>query len=112
MKTNFILAALLLQTGCSTLNDSLKLGASMGTLAGAGATYAAQSGSGNSPSFENVALGAGIGLGVGLLTSYVTHRQVEEDRASYQFQQTEMTFGDLPPSPFVVPKMTPKKGGR
>ncbi len=36
------------------------LGTSIGTLAGAGATYAAQSGSGIPTSFENVALGAGI----------------------------------------------------
>jgi hypothetical protein len=84
----------------------------MGALSGAAATYAAHASTGAEPSFENVALGAGIGLGVGLLTSYITHRQVEDDRQSYLSQQTEMHFGDLPPSPFITPKMTPKKGGR
>ncbi len=111
MRSKLILYAFLLNTAaCSTLNDSLKLGAGVGAASGAAATYSAYSSNGSSPSFENVAIGAGIGMGLGLLTSYIVHKQVEEDRQSNQFQQTEMHFGDLPPSPFIMPK--PKKGGR
>ena len=105
-----LIGTMLLLTSCATLTDSLKLGAGLGAAAGAAATYAAQSSSGQSPPFQNVAVGAGIGLGLGLLTSYVVHRSVESVRQSYQSDQTEMHFGDLPPSPFIMPKITNKKG--
>jgi hypothetical protein len=112
MKRNFLLTVLLLiTTSCTTMNESLKLGATLGALSGAGATYAAQSESGRGSSGENVALGAGIGMAVGLVTSYIVHKQVEEDRQDTLLQQTEIHFGDLPPSPFIMPKFNPKKGG-
>lgn len=96
---------------CTTLNQSLELGATTGAITGAAATYLAQTSSHTAASSENVALGASIGLGVGLLTSYLIHNQVERDRKDVN-QQTEMQFGDLPPSPFIFPKPTIKKGGR
>lgn len=99
-------------TGCSTLNGSLQMGASMGAATGAAATYAGYSAGGKSPSFGTVAVGAGIGTALGLITSYLVHRKVEEDRASCESSQTEMRFGDLPPSPFIVPKTLPKGGRR
>jgi len=109
----FILMSLIAGLGgCATMHESLQLGASMGAITGGAATYAGHSGSGKSASFGDVALGAGIGLGVGLLTSYITHQQVEERRQSLYSEQTEMHFGDLPPSPFIVPKAAPKKGAR
>lgn len=95
---------------CSTMNESLQLGAGMGALSGAAATYAAESSTGNRPSTDNIATGAAIGIGLGLITSYFAHRSVEDQRKSQLSDQTEMYFGDLPPSPFIVPKM--KKGGR
>lgn len=108
-----VLSTLLLTiTACSTMNDSLKLGAALGAVTGAAATYSAQSATGGPVSGENIALGAGIGLGIGLLTSYVVHRQVESDRQSTDSQYTEMHFGDLPPSPFIMPRVNNKKGGR
>lgn len=98
---------------CATLDDSMMLGAGMGAVAGGASTYVAQStASGSSPSFGSIALGAGIGTVVGLATSYLTHKQVEEKRQSCLAEQTELHFGDLPPSPFVFPKAAPKKGGR
>ena len=102
--------SLLLTCSCSTLSDSLKLGAGLGAMTGAAATYTAHSTSGQQPAFGDVALGAGIGMGIGLLTSYVVHRQVESDRSSAQNDGTQMFFGDLPPSPFIVPQ--PKKGSK
>lgn len=111
MKRYWPLPLAVLLSSCATLNDSLELGAGMGGLIGGGVTYAGFSAGGKSPSLGMVAIGAGIGTGLGLLTSYLTHRQVESERLSFQSDQTEMHFGDLPPSPFVVPKMLPKKGG-
>lgn len=112
MKKQFLLLAMLSLAACTTLNDSIQLGAGMGALAGAAATYSAESANGKTPPFENVALGAGIGLGVGAITSYFIHKKVEDQRQAWMSDQTEMHFGDLPPSPFIVPKMNSKKGGR
>lgn len=105
-----ITLSLLLTCSCSTLSDSLKLGAGLGAMTGAAATYTAHSTSGQQPAFGDVALGAGIGMGVGLLTSYIVHKQVESDRSSAQADGTQMFFGDLPPSPFIVPQS--KKGAK
>jgi hypothetical protein len=99
-----IFAFLLITTSCSTMNESLQLGAGMGAATGAAATYTAHATTGQSPSLENVALGAGVGLGIGLLTSYLTHKKVEEGREDIRANRTEMHFGDLPPSPFMIPK--------
>ncbi len=103
--------SLLATCSCSTLSDSLKLGAGMGALTGAAAAYGAHASSGQQPAFGDVALGAGIGMGVGLLTSYIVHRQVESDRSTNQADSTQMFFGDLPPSPFIVPQNS-KKGAK
>ena len=103
-----LVTLLLVSTSCATMNESLQLGAGMGVATGAAATYSAHASTGASPAAKDVALGAGIGLGIGLLTSYITHKQVEKDREDFLGGQTEMHFGDLPPSPFVIPKI--KKG--
>jgi hypothetical protein len=97
---------------CASLNESLSLGGSLGATAGGLATYTAQATSGGSVSAENVLLGAGIGMAAGLVTSYFTHKQVEERRASCMADQIDMHFGDLPPSPFIFKKTLPKQGGR
>lgn len=100
----------MLTSGCSTLDQSFRLGAATGALAGAAATYAAGRATGGEPKFEDVGIGASIGLGIGLLTSYFVHQSVVEDRES-AMRQTEIYFGDLPPSPFVIPGAN-KRGGR
>ena len=98
---------------CATLNESMTLGVGMGSVAGGAATYVAQSTAPDkSASLGNIALGAGIGAAVGAITSYFTHKSVEGKRAACMADQTEMHFGDLPPSPFVFPKTLPKKGNR
>lgn len=98
-----------LTPACSTMNDSLQLGASLGGAAGAAATFGGYSAGGKSPSFSTVAIGAGIGTAIGLLTSYLVHKQVAADRTACDSQQIEIRYGDLPPSPFIVPT---KKGNR
>lgn len=97
--------------GCSTMNESLELGATMGFASGALATYGAHSSIGSKASLENVATNAGIGLGIGLLAAYLTHNSVQEERERDSADQVDLHFGDLPPSPFVIPKVS-KKGGK
>ena len=108
----FILGMCLLNASCATMNDSLQLGGGLGGAAGAAATYVGYRAGGNTPSLETVAIGAGIGSIAGLITSYFTHKKLESDRKENEVQNFEVHFGDLPPSPFVVPKTTSKKGGR
>lgn len=111
MKKRFlILAVIPALSACSTLGESMQLGASMGAVGGAAALYSSQRSVGQEPTLESVGSGALIGLGVGLITSYITHKSTEENR-QYTSNQPEMYFGDIPPSPFVLPK-TPKKGGK
>lgn len=106
-----VLAASL--SSCATLNDSMTLGAGIGTVAGGAATFVGQvTSEGHSTSYGKVMLGAGLGMAAGLITSYFTHKSVEDKRAACMADQTEMHFGDLPPSPFIFPKTLPKKGGR
>ena len=110
-RNTFLLSALLLSTtACSTLNESMQLGATLGAVSGAAATYSANRSVDKTPSFEEVGNGALIGLGVGLLTSYLVHGKVEEDRLGGD-GKAEMYFGDLPPSPFVF-QNSRNKGGK
>ncbi len=99
-------------SSCATLNESMTLGAGMGAVAGGLATYVANAASGGPAPTRNLLLGAGIGTAVGLVTSYFTHREVEDSRAACVADQIDMKFGDPPPPPFVFPKKAPKKGGR
>lgn len=112
MKYFYLIAILNLLTSCATMDESLKLGGSLGALSGAAATYAAYSSTGKNPSFDTVTTGAGAGLLLGLIASYYTHKKVEENRLGFEENQFEMHFGDLPPSPFVVPSINSKKGVR
>ena len=108
---SIFLSTLLLLTSCTTLNESLKLGAATGALAGATATYAAESTGRGKPTIQNIGMGGVLGLGIGLITSYFVHKQVVEDRDK-DTRQTEIYFGDLPPSPFILPKSNSPKGVR
>lgn len=111
MRAIYCLAFIMLTNGCSTLDQSFRLGAATGALAGAAATYGAESAAGRQPTLESIGVGASIGLSLGLITSYFVHQSVVEDRES-SAKQTEIYFGDLPPSPFVIPNSNKKRGGR
>ena len=109
-----LLTLILFENGCSTLDQSIELGASLGSLTGGATTFAGYSAGGNSPDLGTVAIGAGVGAILGIATSYFTHQSVAQDRKACEADQIEMHFGDLPPSPFVIPKNenTKKKGPR
>ena len=112
MKSMFFLSPIVaLCVSCTTLDQSFRLGSATGALTGAAATYAAGSTSGQQPTLEEVGIGASIGIGLGLITSYFVHQSVVSDREEFS-KQTEIYFGDLPPSPFVIPDPIKKKGGR
>jgi hypothetical protein len=113
MKMSILVLMPVLACSCATLNESMTLGAGLGALVGGASTYAAKATSGGAEvSAGDVALGAGIGILGGLLTSYFTHKSVEDTRAACMADQTEMQFGDLPPTPFIFPKTLPTKAGR
>lgn len=80
MKRIFLIGPIVvLTTSCTTLDQSFRLGAATGALTGAAATYAAHSTNGRNPSIEEVGLGATIGLGIGLITSYFVHQKVVDN---------------------------------
>ena len=99
-------------SSCATMEESLKLGGTIGAATGAVATYAGHAAAGKSPTLEAAAIGTGIGTVLGLATAYLTHKKLAEDRKNTETQDFEMYFGDLPPSPFIFPKTLPKKGTR
>lgn len=112
MKRIILMSSMMaLSVSCSTLDQSFKLGAATGAIAGTAATYAGHGASGKPPTLEEVGIGASIGLGIGLIASYFIHQEVAKDREELT-KQTEIYFGDLPPSPFVIPQTPFKKGGR
>ena len=62
-----ISTTLLSTTACSTLNDSIKLGTTMGAITGAAAVHAGHNSAGENPSSKDVTNGALIGLALGAL---------------------------------------------
>ncbi|MCM0606587.1 MAG: hypothetical protein KA715_10895 [Xanthomonadaceae bacterium] len=109
---HFAVVTVLALSSCATMNESLELGAGMGAATGIAAVYSGRIGSEQQPSFQDVAISAGIGSAFGLLTSYLVHGSVEESRQSQLADQIDMNFGDLPPSPFIIPRNKSKKGMR
>lgn len=104
------LIALVSLSACSSLKESLQLGAGMGAVTGAAAIYSAQEASGRSASAQQVATGAAVGLGVGLLTSYLLDKSLSSELRPYSEKESpQMHFGDLPPSPFIMPLKSVKR---
>ena len=92
---------MLLGGGCASRSRSLTLGGAGGLALGAYTGSAVYSGPQNQIKNRNTFMGAGIGLGVGLLVSYLLHDHVDERVTSEQYNQDErLRFGDLPPNPF------------
>ena len=88
-------------SGCATRTRSLILGGVGGVAIGGYTGSAVYSGPEKQIQTRNTLLGAGIGLGVGLLTSYLIHDHVEERMSFQRYEQDErLRFGDLPPNPF------------
>ena len=88
-------------SGCATRTRSLILGGAGGVAIGGYTGSAIYSGPNRQIQTRNTLLGAGIGLGVGLLTSYLLHVQVEDRLSGQRYEEDErLRFGDLPPNPF------------
>jgi hypothetical protein len=102
--------AVLTLSGCSTLSESFQLGGALGAGTGITSSLMIAGSSGQSANAGDVAMAAGIGAGIGLLTSFIVHKSVESNRQETKETQTELYFGDLPPSPFIFPSS--KKGGK
>ena len=109
MKLKIILTAFLLLSSCSTLNDSMILGATIGLVTSIGATSAANNKTGHNVSDKELSSAAGIGVALGLITSYLIHKDVAEKRND-SYLLPEIYFGDLPPSPFIMTPSRNKKG--
>ena len=88
-------------SGCASRTRSLILGGAGGVAVGAYTGSAVYSGPKNQIQNRNTIMGAGIGLGVGLLTAYLLHDYVEDRLKTQRSEQDErLHFGDLPPNPF------------
>lgn len=95
---------------CASMNESLQFGAGMGAMTGAAAAYTAHKSLGKDPKLEDVAIGAGVGMGIGLITSYLLHKSLADEPRPYSENETpQMHFGDLPPSPFIMPPIAPRR---
>lgn len=112
MKLKIIFPTFLLITSCTTLNDSMMLGATVGALTSVAAISDASNKTGQNVSNDELASGAGIGIALGLITSYLIHKDVIEKRGDVYQNLPEIHFGDLPPSPFIMSPAIKKKGGK
>ncbi len=112
MKLKIIFPTFLLITSCTTLNDSMMLGATIGALTSVGAMSAANNKVGQNATSDELASGAGLGIALGLISSYLIHKDVSEKRGDMYQNLPEIHFGDLPPSPFIMTPMMKKKGGK
>lgn len=92
---------MLMTSGCATHSRSLTLGGASGVAIGVGTGATAYPGYRGKGQTRNALIGAGIGLGVGLISSYLLHGHVEKRLEAQRYQQDErLRFGDLPPNPF------------
>lgn len=113
MFRNIVFSTCLLSlTACSTLNESMQLGAGIGPLTGIAVVSAAGDMAGKNPTDDQKLTAASAGIALGLLTSYLIHKNIEEKRDDLLQMGPELHFGDLPPSPFIMTPMKKKKGGR
>lgn len=103
---------LLSLAACSTLNESMQLGAGVGVLTGITAGSAAGDMAGKNPTDDQKLTAASAGLAIGLLTSFLIHKNIEEKRDDLLQMGPELHFGDLPPSPFIMTPIKKKKGDR
>lgn len=92
---------MLLSSACASRSRSLALGGSSGFVIGATSGSIVAHGDNVNRQISNTLIGAGIGLGVGLLSSYLLHNYVEERIENLTYEEDErIRFGDLPPNPF------------
>jgi len=109
MKKIILFSTFPLLTACATLNDSMLLGAGIGTITAGIATSTASQSIGKTATADEMTTNASIGMAIGLISAFLIHENTRELRRDSYYQMPEIYFGDLPPSPFI---MTPseKKG--
>lgn len=90
----------------------MQLGTGVGALTGLAAVSAAGEMAGKNPSDDQKLSSASAGIALGLLTSYLLHKNIEEKREDFLQSGPEIHFGDLPPSPFIMTPIRKKKGGK
>lgn len=112
MKLKIILSTFLLLSSCTTMNDSMLLGATLGGITSVAATSSAHNKADRNASNDDLTSSAGIGIALGLITSYLIHKDVAEKRGDIYTNNPEIYFGDLPPSPFIMTPPAKKKGGK
>ena len=106
----FLLSTLLLLNSCATLNDSIILGASIGAVGGIAASSSTYDKNGNSFTKEEQLSNIGLGLAIGAIAAYFIHDNTTEYRKDYYYNNPEIYFGDLPPSPFIMTPNEKKRG--
>lgn len=111
-KKAILSTCLLSLTACSTLNESIQLGAGVGALTGLAAVSVAGDMAGKNLSDDQKITAASAGIAIGLLTSYLLHKNIEEKREDFLQSGLEIHFGDLPPSPFIMTPIKKKKGDK
>lgn len=110
LKQSVFLIPVLAVSSCASLKDSMILGGAVGAASVAVPMAISQSTYNHKVDAGQVATSAAVGLGIGLLTSYIIHKTVEREVRPYSTSETpEMHFGDLPPSPFVMPPVQIEK---
>jgi len=112
MKHKILFPTFLLLSSCATLNDSIMLGGALGIATGVAATSAAYNKTGSNASNDELTSSAGLGIALGLITSYWIHKDIAEKRGDIYSNSPEIYFGDLPPSPFIMSPAVHKKGGK
>ena len=114
MKIPTTIFTLTLMSSCASLRDTMIIGGVSGAAIGAYTGALAYSGPHHEAQTKNIAITTSVGLGVGLLASYLFHKQVEsriED--SSVVTNPNVFYGDLPPNPFdVKPQPIKTKKGK
>jgi len=102
MKKYSIILLSALLSNCATQTRSLILGGAGGVAVGSYTGSAVYSGPKNQIKNRNTLMGAGIGLGIGLLTSYLLHNETDKRMQSLRLMNDErLHFGELPLNPFT-----------
>jgi hypothetical protein len=111
-KKAILSTCLLSLTACTTLSESMRLGAGVGALTGIATVTTASNLAEKNVSEDQKLHAASVGIALGLLTSFLLHKNIEEKRESFFQSGPEIHFGDLPPSPFIMTPNRKKKGGK
>jgi len=91
----------LLLSSCATQTKSLILGGLSGVTVGAAAGAIADNRDSGKRQSQNIGVGAAVGIGVGLLSSYLLDKHVNERLSGATSEMdNRIQFGDVPPNPF------------